>query len=119
LGDRDKWISELKASLVYWIAKATQRSPVSKNKNKNKKQPPPPTITKQQRRGGERERMRERKKKTEVNQTRKTFLTYLRWSVKLVYSWDWIEGSMITSTTVFTEVQGSVPRIHTVFHKCP
>jgi hypothetical protein len=43
LEGRDRWISELEASLVYRVssrtAKATQRNPVSENqKNKNKKQ---------------------------------------------------------------------------------
>jgi hypothetical protein len=51
LGDRGRWISEFKASLVYRVhsrtARATQRKPVSKKKkkrererqNKNKKDP--------------------------------------------------------------------------------
>jgi hypothetical protein len=41
LGDRGRWISEFKASLVYRVssrtARAAQRNPVCKNKNKNKR----------------------------------------------------------------------------------
>jgi hypothetical protein len=42
LGGRGRWISEFEASLVYRVssrtARATQRSPVSKNKQKKTKQ---------------------------------------------------------------------------------
>ena len=37
LGSRGKWISKLKASLVYSTARATQRNPISEIKKKKKK----------------------------------------------------------------------------------
>jgi hypothetical protein len=51
LGGRGRWISEIKASLVYKVssrtARAIERNPVSKNKQKNKtnKQTKKPTTT--------------------------------------------------------------------------